>query len=177
MKLSAWQSHPSSLCQYFLHFFFQNVLTTRVWHLSLNQRCSFRWSLNPIRDLHSSHIRSESGWCYACNVSLCLFGWIRSFPRSVTHEADTLCWSHQWSLAKGSALRLRCVPEPSAVECERLGFSRAVCPVPVRPQWNTCSWTHQSFVHRHGRLHWAMPVLHILQIFQSTVLNLSLDMG
>ncbi len=38
-----------------------------------------------------------------CNVSLCLFGWIGSFPRCYPW-GRCLCWSHQWSLAKGSAL-------------------------------------------------------------------------
>lgn len=65
-----------------------------------------------------------------------------------------------------------------------------VCLNPVQPSVNALPllgkcvlsdlrWTpaDKSFVQRDGRLHWAMPGLHILIIFQSTVANLSLDMG
>lgn len=108
-------------------------------------------------------------------MSLCLFGWTGSFPRCVTHEADTCVDLTDDLWPRAVHCWLHCVPKSSAAECECIASSREVCP--VRSKVNTCRLTHKSFVHRDGRLHWAMPGLHILIIFQSTVANLSLDMG
>lgn len=73
----------------------------------------------------------------------CLFGWIGSFPRCVTHEADTRVDLTDDLWPRAVHCWLHCVPKSSAAKCERIGSSRAVCPVGSKV--NTCRLTPLFF--------------------------------